>query len=330
MYKALIIGCGKIAGGGSVIGAGTHAGALSADGRFSFVGGVDSNFQKARQFGERYGCQAFDNIDDALVALKPSFVSICTPDDTHYEITRTILCANDLPKVIFLEKPACKTKAEYDELISLAAARKVLVVVNHTRRFSGKYRLLKDLIASKELGELYRANAIYYSGWMHNGTHVVDTLQYLLDDAIEWDRLDGVVESPYVGDPTLELTGFWINSGAKVVVSAIDEAIYQLFDFDLWFKEGRLRIEDFGSRISLETKVVNDLGEQVLESATLDIFYDELTDMQKAIGYIADYLDGKEVDSLRFVTLEAVVSTMKCLWQGKDLYLKTQESHEKN
>lgn len=46
MYKALIIGCGKIAGGGSVIGAGTHAGALSADGRFSFVGGVDSNFQK--------------------------------------------------------------------------------------------------------------------------------------------------------------------------------------------------------------------------------------------------------------------------------------------
>lgn len=330
MYKALIIGCGKIAGSGSVMGVGTHAGALSADGRFALVGGVDSHFQKAGQFGERYGCQAFDNINAALVALKPSLVSICTPDDTHYEIARTILSADDLPKVIFLEKPACKTKAEYDELISLAAARNVLVVVNHTRRFSAKYRLLKDLIASKELGELYRANAIYYSGWMHNGTHVVDTLQYLLDDTLEWSRLDGVIESPYAGDPTLELTGYWVNSGAKMVVSAIDEAIYQLFDFDLWFEEGRLRIEDFGSRISLEKKVVNELEEQVLESATLDFFYDGLTDMQKAIGYIADYLDGKEADSLRFVTLEAVASTMKCLWQGKDLYLKTQKSHEKN
>jgi predicted dehydrogenase len=311
------------------MGAGTHAGALSAESRFALVGGVDSHFQKARQFGERYGCHAFDKINEALVVLKPSLVSICTPDDTHYEITRTILSADDLPKVIFLEKPACKTKAEYDELISLAATRNVLVVVNHTRRFSAKYHLLKDLIASKEMGELYRANAIYYSGWMHNGTHVVDTLLYLLDDVIEWARLDGVVESPYAGDPTLELTGFWINSGAKIVVSAIDEAIYQLFDFDLWFKKGRLRIEDFGSRISLEKKVVNHLGEQVLESSTLDIFYDGLTDMQKAIGYIADYLDGKEADSLRFVTLEAVASTMKCLWQGKDLYLKTQESHEK-
>ena len=51
----------------------------------------------------------------------------------------------------------------------------------------------------------------------------------------------------------------------------IDESIYQLFDLDLWFEHGRLRIENFGKRIIWETMIINALGERVLVPDKLDL-----------------------------------------------------------
>ncbi len=226
---------------------------------------------------------------------------------------------NSAPKILFLEKPVCSSNEEYSNLLELANKRKILVIANHTRRFSILHKDLRELIMSGKLGSPYRVNAIYYSGWLHNGTHLVDTILYLFNELINWQRITDISPSPYTNDPTLQLVGTLAKSGAQVHISAIDEDLYQLFDFDFWFKDGRLRIEDFGNRVRMEVKKTNALGERVLEKVDRNLTKTENSDIINVFSLMVNYLETGELDRLRFVTLEAIKPTMNCLWQAMDL-----------
>jgi len=322
IYKALIIGCGKIAGSELNLDLITHAGSIKADGRIELVGCVDCDYKKAQLFANQHQCKAFSDLGEALVRTSPDIVSICTPDSTHYEIAKKVLSISLPPKILFLEKPVCSNKAEFINLLELANQREILVVANHTRRFSMIHKTIRDLILAKKLGSPYRVNAIYYSGWLHNGSHIVDTIIYLFDEIINWKCITGMIPSKYPNDPTLELVGILEKSGAQVRISAIDEEVYQLFDFDLWFQEGRLRIEDFGNRVRLEVKKVNELGERVLEEVDINLPTTDHSDIQNAFSLMVNYLETTELDKLRDVTLKAIEPTMDSLWQARNLNLQ--------
>ena len=120
----------------------------------------------------------------ALLNKRFDVISICTSDKSHFILAKEILTNINPPKVLFLEKPACRTRNEFHELKVLAKKANVLILVNHTRRFSQNFAKLRSLIQKKQFGELYQVNATYYGGWFHNGTHMVDTLNYMLNDII--------------------------------------------------------------------------------------------------------------------------------------------------
>jgi len=328
MYKSLLVGCGKIAGGVDSDDLGTHAGAISAEHRLELCACVDNDLLKAKQFSKQNRCKPYSNLEQALRENSPEVVSVCTPDTTHYAIVKQIIDSGSAPQVIFLEKPACSTQEEYKELQSVANKNNVFVVVNHSRRFNNKYQTIKKLLLSGEIGDIWRVNAIYYSGWFHNGTHIVDTLSYLLDDTINWDRVTGVINSPHDGDPTLELEGHLVTKNAKVVISAIDESLYQLFDIDLWCQSARIRIENFGNKVLLERMVVNNIGERVLEPQYLDFLSEERTEMQIAISRICDYLDTQNIIPLEPVLLGSIEATMQTLWRGVEMYKNRHKNEE--
>ena len=45
----------------------------------------------------------YTNLQNALSNEKFNIISICTPDHTHYEITKTILNSDNKPDLIFLK-----------------------------------------------------------------------------------------------------------------------------------------------------------------------------------------------------------------------------------
>jgi predicted dehydrogenase len=318
VYKVVIIGCGKIAGGEPSAGAETHAGAYAKNEFVEIAGCVDLHAERLRNFAEKYSCTAHANVFEALAAHSPDIVSICTPDQTHFEIVKQVLEHPFSPRVVFLEKPICKTRFEYQVLQSLATESSTLLVINHTRRFSPIFANLRKRITDGEFGSLYRVTGTYYSGWFHNGTHIIDTISYLLNDFVQIREVTSVMDSPYSGDPTLEVKGrLEVNQGI-VIVSAIDEFLYQLFEFDFWFKKGRLRLEDFGNRIVFEQEVVNEIGERVLEFKLLDLPKSAHTPMEHAIGSICNFLTTGDATLLQDVSLLAVKDTMETLWQGQE------------
>ena len=79
-------------------------------------------------------------------------VAIITPVWTHYELAKRAL---ESGKHIFVEKPFTSTSAQAEELIELAARKKLTIMVDHTFLFTGAVRKIRELTESGALGDLY-------------------------------------------------------------------------------------------------------------------------------------------------------------------------------
>ncbi len=323
MFKAIIIGCGKIAGIFDETSEGlkcSHASAYRHTHRVLVVDYIDIVAEKAEKLARRYGGKSFGtDFMTSIARRQPDIVSVCTPDDTHFAIVHGILKGGILPKIIFVEKPACLSPGELDCLNSLAQERGVLIVVNHSRRFDGRYRRIKEAITTGRFGRLVRCDVCYYGGWKHNGVHVVDTLLFLFDDKLAVQRILGTIPTHQPDDPTIEMHLYFKKSGADVYLHAFDEMYYQVFDFDLKFERARLRIEDFENRFILEQKTVNSTNENVLIADEIDVGV-KGSPMMTAIGLMVDYLKTGDGSLLNEYGIERAGMTMDVLWEGEKAY----------
>jgi predicted dehydrogenase len=317
MYKALVIGCGNIGGGNSVNRSVTHGGVYKDHRFIQLVAGIDSNPTRAEKFGKAFDCAHASEVGLGIKLYKPDIVSICTPDTTHFKVIREVLMVPTPPRLIFLEKPACSSKSQYDEILQILRSIQTAIVVNHSRRFNSDIIALRKRILSHEFGRILKVRSLYYSGWMHNGTHIVDTVSFLLNDTIRIDRINKVLPSPFEGDPTLELTASLEKSSAELEISSIDQAIYQIFELDFWFQGGRLRLEDFGERILFEQQYLNDIGERVLQRVPTGLPYRSKTAMEEAVDKIVDYLITGNIGRLIGYRFEDTIETMETIWEGQ-------------
>ena len=93
--------------------------------------------------------------NDPMEVIKcPSLdaVAIITPVWTHYELTKAAL---ENGKHVFVEKPFTASSEQAEELIELAAKKKLTIMVDHTFLYTGAVRKIEQLIGDGTLGELY-------------------------------------------------------------------------------------------------------------------------------------------------------------------------------
>jgi predicted dehydrogenase len=79
-------------------------------------------------------------------------VAVITPVWTHYELAKKAL---ENGKHIFVEKPFTSNSAQAEELIDLAARKKLTIMVDHTFLFTGAVRKIRELTEASALGDLY-------------------------------------------------------------------------------------------------------------------------------------------------------------------------------
>jgi predicted dehydrogenase len=79
-------------------------------------------------------------------------VAVITPVWTHYELAKAAL---ENGKHVFVEKPFTSSTAQAEELIEIAARKKLTIMVDHTFLFTGAVNKIKELIDSGVLGDLY-------------------------------------------------------------------------------------------------------------------------------------------------------------------------------
>jgi len=93
-----------------------------------------------------------DNIDELIKSPDVDAIAIATPVFTHHDLAKKALEAG---KSVFVEKPFTYTVAEAEDLIELAAKKKLKLMVDHTFLYTGAVRKIRQVIDDGVLGNLY-------------------------------------------------------------------------------------------------------------------------------------------------------------------------------
>ncbi|RME41921.1 MAG: gfo/Idh/MocA family oxidoreductase [Chloroflexi bacterium] len=91
-----------------------------------------------------------------LLASDVDAVVIATPVATHFPIGRDCLSQG---KHVLIEKPLARKREEGQVLIDLAGRHGLVLMVGHTFEYNPAVRMLKEIVASGEIGRVYYIHA---------------------------------------------------------------------------------------------------------------------------------------------------------------------------
>ena len=307
-YRAAIIGAGRIGamlddpGSPLIL---THAHGYEHCDRFEIVGFVDVDPEKAKGASARWGGATFESIEQLFVNETVDVVSVCLPDELHYE---TLLALAEKPvRLIFLEKPAVRTAAEADEVRTLYGELPVKVQVNYTRRFVPQIRKIQEAIRNGNYGTFLTGIGYYGKGLLHNGSHMVDLLQFLVGEVGEVAKISETVDF-YDHDPSVSAL-LTMRSGGVFHLCHIDSRKFHIFELDLTFESKRIRICELGTIIE-ELSVAEDRLFEGYRTLNKDAEY--ATEHTKAMGYaIANIRGNLDLNEPLVCTLEESLETAK-------------------
>ena len=155
IYKAGIIGCGWIA----IEAPDSHLMAYKNNRRTTLISLCDSDAEKRRTLVGL--SEIWDNYKTMVKADSLDIVSICTPVETHCQIVCDVA---PYVKAIWCEKPIAISLGEANRMIETCHKYKVILQVNHQRKFSVP---------------VFR----YSRGILNTGTHMFDLLRQLFGEA---------------------------------------------------------------------------------------------------------------------------------------------------
>lgn len=186
IYKTLIIGAGKqgalcdIPGSGNEYKIISHAKAFDVHTGFELVGFYDTNEQTMLNAAIEWETNWFHSLDEAWDAYDIDVVSICTPDETHYDVLEAVLKYN--PKLVLCEKPIATNLTQATKIVAKYKVKKIPILVDYTRRFIPRLQLFKQRVDRGEFGKFLWGFGAFNRGWLHSMTHMVDFLLWVLGD----------------------------------------------------------------------------------------------------------------------------------------------------
>lgn len=273
MKKVCIAGYGAI---GPI-----HAKALEAIERVQLYGVCDIDPDRRRLCREQYDVTGYEDFDAMLADTQIDSVHICTPHHLHYEMARKALAAG---KSVVLEKPAARTRQEWNNMMGLKDADKVCLVLQN--RLNPCVQRLRELISDGSLGNVKAARAVltwqrdraYYESadwrgrWSTEGggllinqaIHTLDFFSYLLGGIRKVrttmcnHTLEGLIEVEDTLAAHLELAGgirgvFFATNGYSENSSpffeiSFEKGIARYLDRKLWIN-GQMTAEDTSATV---------------------------------------------------------------------------------
>ena len=149
----------------------------------------DTNFQKSKEYGEKYSVNHYESIDEVLTSEEFDGAFVVTPTSTHAEIAKKLL---ESKKHVFVEKPMTYKSEDGEKLVKLAEKNKVILTCGYIERFNPAVEVVKKMVRERKFGDLvmlefHRENRmplhIKDVGIIYDtSVHDIDTANWLFDD----------------------------------------------------------------------------------------------------------------------------------------------------
>jgi len=129
------------------------------------VGVLGRDAARAEARAARYESAAFTSLD-AFLDTKPDLITVCLPNEGHFDMTMHLL-ETGIP--LLVEKPLVFELSEADELLAAAKASGSFFGINFNHRYAEPVRRAKAAIDAGELGQLVFATW-RFGGEANHGT----------------------------------------------------------------------------------------------------------------------------------------------------------------
>lgn len=248
ILKALIVGAGNIGAAydepdSKVIL--THAHAYAEHKNFEIGGFVDTDTKKLAAAVKRWGGKAYASLNEAFQSDYFDVVSVAVPTNLHFQVLKQLIKYK--PRVVFAEKPFVCDLKEYRKLRAESGFNKIRYCLNYRRRFVQEIQDLRNKIKRNAFGALISGGGYYGKGFVHNGTHLLDLLNFLIGDFKRSEIHSSLVDFSK-SDPSYSVR-LQYPGNASVNISAVDSRLFTVFELDLLFEKKRIRISDIGNQI---------------------------------------------------------------------------------
>lgn len=108
---------------------------------------------------ERYpAAKLYRSVDELIADESLQLIIVNTPVQTHYDYAKKVIAAG---KHVIVEKPFTVTSKEAEELVDLADTNNVMLFVFQNRRYDGDYKMVKEVLEKKLLGEIKEVEIRY-------------------------------------------------------------------------------------------------------------------------------------------------------------------------
>lgn len=202
----------------------THAQTIKKLDYATLIAVCDINKDQLKEVDE--GVKTFLKADQLLAEKDIDTVIIAVPNHLHLEMVKKVAAAK---KDIILEKPAAMNGTEFQEMMAVTEAAGIRFTIHHQRRWDKDYRLMKEVVESQTLGDIYTIkNCLYgFNGNMHDwhvypefgGGMLYDWGVHLLDQML-W-MIPGKLKTVYAD-----------------VRNVINENVDDYFNIQLYFDSG--------------------------------------------------------------------------------------------
>jgi len=250
----MIIGLGQIGMGYDLVldpekAVYTHARAFSEHSAFELVGAVDPSETQRDLFKQHYAQSAYPTITSALQAQTASVVVIASPTAQHSLVLKEVL-AHSSPKVILCEKPLAYDLLEARDMVEACESAGVKLFVNYMRRADPGAIEIKARIESGQIAVPIKGAVWYSKGFLHNGSHFFNLLEFWLGAFVKAKILDaGRLWDNQDPEPDVQVEFEW----GKVVFIAAWEESFSHYTIELLSPSGRLRYEQGGESIAWQS-----------------------------------------------------------------------------
>jgi predicted dehydrogenase len=162
----------------------------------------DINETLLEEASKEFNCEKFSNYEQLFELSDLNALIIATPNHLHFEQAYKALKNG---KHVFVEKPITVKVEEAKKLVKLASSKNLILQVGHNTRKRKVFRKAKEILESKELGEIvsFEANISMRTGlglfpkWKMDkrkcpllpmtqlGIHFIDVVHYLFGEISE-------------------------------------------------------------------------------------------------------------------------------------------------
>jgi len=248
-YSVAVVGCGWIGLGAALdplrIAPASHAQAAGTGRRTKLVALADTDAQSLA-LAKRLcpDVPRYTDVTAMLVTAHPEMVVIATNPESHCALIG--LAARHGVRAILCEKPISHDVRAARAVIRECRKRKVLLAVNHMRRFDPHIRRIQDhlrggYVRDTAIGPVRSAIAYYDKGLYHGGTHFIDLLRFFLGDVRSVSAMPNAAFPKPKHDVSVDaLLEF---DGATAALQYFDSTEYCLSEASFFGERGRLNLK---------------------------------------------------------------------------------------